>query len=93
MLENCIARGLALELNTWSVRRGTRCITPAPEILRWYREMGGERVTLGSDAHQPERVAEDFRLMRSIGVNTIRVYYVPPKWFLDTAARAGAHDN
>ncbi len=60
VLENCIARGLALELNTWSVRRGTRCITPAPEILRWYREMGGERVTLGSDAHQPERVAEDF---------------------------------
>ncbi|KAF0231947.1 MAG: hypothetical protein FD177_2689 [Desulfovibrionaceae bacterium] len=45
----------------------------------------------GEPLPEPERVAEDFRLMRSIGVNTIRVYYVPPKWFLDTAARAGIH--
>jgi histidinol-phosphatase (PHP family) len=60
VLQNCIARGIALELNTWSVRRGHRRITPAPEVLRWYRQMGGERVTLGSDAHEPERIAEDF---------------------------------
>ena len=59
-LKNCIARGIALELNTWSVRRGPQQITPAPEILRWYRELGGERVTLGSDAHQPGRIAQDF---------------------------------
>ncbi|MFZ5428332.1 MAG: glycosyltransferase [Thermodesulfobacteriota bacterium] len=45
----------------------------------------------GEPLPEPERVAEDFRLMRSIGVNTIRVYYVPPKWFLDTAARHGIH--
>jgi len=45
----------------------------------------------GEPLPEPERVAEDFRLMRSIGVNTIRVYYVPPKWFLDTAARCGIH--
>ena len=60
VLQNCIARGIALELNTWSVRRATRRITPAPEILRWYKEMGGKRVTLGSDAHQPERITQDF---------------------------------
>ncbi|WP_243310770.1 glycosyltransferase [Fundidesulfovibrio agrisoli] len=45
----------------------------------------------GEPLPEPERVAEDFRLMRTIGVNTIRVYYVPPKWFLDTAARLGIH--
>ena len=60
VLQNCIARGIALELNTWSVRRSHQRITPAPEILRWYREMGGQRVTLGSDAHRPERITQDF---------------------------------
>ena len=60
VLKNCIARGIALKLNTWTVRRSTRRITPAPEVLRWYCEMGGERVTLGSNAHQPGRLADDF---------------------------------
>ena len=45
----------------------------------------------GEPLPEPEQVAEDFRQMRSIGVNTIRVYYVPPKWFMDTAARQGIH--
>ena len=31
----------------------------------------------------PERVAEDFTLMRELGVNIIRIYHVPPRWFLD----------
>ena len=31
-------------------------LTPGLDILRWYVEMGGERVTLGSDAHRPEQV-------------------------------------
>ena len=75
VLQNCIARGIALELNTWSVRRSTRRIMPAPEILRWYREMGGERVTLGSDAHQPERITEDFdtalATLREVGIGQV----------------------
>jgi histidinol-phosphatase (PHP family) len=75
VLRNCIGRGIALELNTWSVRRSTRRITPAPEILRWYREMGGERVTLGSDAHQPERIGEDFdtalATLREVGIGYV----------------------
>ena len=59
-LRNCVERGIALDVNTWSVRRGNQCLTPSPQILRWYRALGGERVTLGSDAHEPARVAEDF---------------------------------
>ncbi len=31
-------------------------MTPNVDILRWYAEMGGERVTLGSDAHRPEHL-------------------------------------
>ncbi|MBI4771994.1 MAG: hypothetical protein HY784_16660, partial [Chloroflexi bacterium] len=35
-------------------------LTPGLDILRWYVEMGGDRATLGSDAHQPKFVGADF---------------------------------
>lgn len=31
----------------------------------------------------PEQAAADFRQMAELGVNLIRIYHVPPKWFLD----------
>src|SRR5882672_5948972 len=39
----------------------------------------------------PERavVARDFRLMRGAGINTVRVFTVPPVWLLDMAEEAG----
>lgn len=35
-------------------------------ILKRYRELGGEILTLGSDAHQPEHVAYDFFRLKKI---------------------------
>jgi histidinol-phosphatase (PHP family) len=46
------AAGRALEVNT--NRR------PFPEIVRWWREAGGEVITFGSDAHHPGGVADGF---------------------------------
>ncbi|MEP6961600.1 MAG: glycosyltransferase, partial [Acidobacteriota bacterium] len=40
----------------------------------------------GSEYHTPEVVAKDFKLMAASGVNTLRVYTVPPIWLLDIAA-------
>ena len=56
VLRNCVANGLALDLNTSMLRRRVGVLTPGLDILRWYVELGGERVTLGSDAHQPAQV-------------------------------------
>jgi cellulose synthase/poly-beta-1,6-N-acetylglucosamine synthase-like glycosyltransferase len=42
-----------------------------------------------SDYPSPERVAQDFALMREAGVNTVRIYTVPPAYLLDEAARQG----
>ncbi len=39
----------------------------------------------GVNLPSPEKVAEDFRLMRELGVNVVRVYHTPPRWFLDLA--------
>lgn len=55
-LQNCIDRGIALDINTSSLRKGLPLSTPGLDILRLYASMGGERVTLGSDAHRPQHV-------------------------------------
>ena len=43
----------------------------------------------GEPLPEDDMVIRDFELMRRAGVNAIRVYYVPPRRFLDMAARAG----
>jgi len=37
----------------------------------------------------PEGARRDLAVMRDTGVNLARVYYVPPKWFVDACAEAG----
>ena len=34
----------------------------------------------------PEQARADFRMIRELGANVLRVYHVPPRWFLDLAA-------
>src|SRR5438045_7727204 len=46
------------------------------------------------DAHgdyvgRPERVDADLALMREAGLNIVRIYHSPPRWFLDRCAAAG----
>ena len=43
----------------------------------------------GAQFPEIETVAHDFALMRNAGVNTVRVFTVPPVWLLDAAEEAG----
>ncbi len=43
----------------------------------------------GSQFPEPAMVNKDFALMREAGVNTVRVFTVPPIWLLDAAHGAG----
>jgi histidinol-phosphatase (PHP family) len=56
-LKICIERGLALDVNVSGLRKPAQIIMPDPLILKWYAEMGGQRVTLGSDAHRLSEVS------------------------------------
>lgn len=49
-------RGKGIEINQGSLRRNVQEPAPNSTGLRWYREEGGEILTLGSDGHQPEAV-------------------------------------
>jgi len=62
VLHNCIEQGIALDINTGALRRRAKSLSPGIAILRWYVEMGGERVTLGSDAHRPDEVGSHLDL-------------------------------
>lgn len=39
----------------------------------------------GREQYDPLQVARDFAQMREAGINTVRTYTVPPRWFLDLA--------
>lgn len=54
------AKGKGLELNTSGV---DRCggFLPTPEYFRRFKELGGEIVTIGSDAHRSDRVGQHSR--------------------------------
>lgn len=61
ILRKVIRTGKGIELNTSGWKYGLGFCHPHPEVLKHYRELGGEIITVGSDAHRPEHVAYDFR--------------------------------
>lgn len=79
------------------------CVAPAPVVVRGKFFWSGDEkfimrgVTYGPFAPEPdgseygrrEQVAGDFDAMVEQGINTVRVYTVPPRWLLDTAAERG----
>jgi len=57
--------GIALEVNTdqGHLEHGP---CPGPLVLRWWREAGGAAVSFASDAHDPERIAAGFDVVRGM---------------------------
>ena len=45
----------------------------------------------GCEYHDPETVGRDFAAMAANGINAVRTYTVPPRWFLDIAQQHGLH--
>lgn len=78
ILKTLIHRGKALELNTSGYRNPSREPLPNGEILSWYRELGGELITIGSDAHAPQYMAQGLEagmeLLRSTGFRYLTLY-------------------
>ncbi len=60
ILETLIEKERGLEINTGAISYGLRELNPCTDILKRYRELGGEIVTVGSDAHEPSVIARGF---------------------------------
>lgn len=51
ILKKIIEDGHGLELNTKGIRVGLKSSNPSEDILKRYKKLGGEIITIGSDAH------------------------------------------
>lgn len=73
-----IPAGKGIELNTSGVRYGLPHAMPSDDVLKLYKQCGGEIITLGSDAHRVSEVAFQFResldLLQSIGFKHIATF-------------------
>lgn len=55
-----------IEINTAGLRQGLGQPNPHFDILCCYHKLGGEILTIGSDAHRPEDMAYDFQKLPTI---------------------------
>lgn len=78
ILNIIIEDGKGIELNTSYHRYGLKDTTPGMEILKLYRELGGNIITIGSDSHKPEHlgayIEEAKTLLSSLGFSYFCTY-------------------
>jgi histidinol-phosphatase (PHP family) len=99
VLRAVIDTGMALEINVSGLRQAAHETYPSEAIVALYRELGGTRVTTGSDAHRADSFAfgldEGYRIAAATGYRSVAfrrggsdaVEVAVPARFL---ARAGA---
>jgi histidinol-phosphatase (PHP family) len=80
-----IESGIGLEINTSGLRQSPGEPYPALTVLGWYRELGGELLTIGSDAHHADDlgagVAEAMDMARAAGFRAIATFEQrQPRW-------------
>lgn len=78
ILRSLIEQGKGIELNTSGYAYALGSPHPSREILLRYKELGGEILTVGSDAHDPSHIASDFdraaRLLSDCGFHYYCVF-------------------
>ena len=66
-----ISRGKGIEINTSGIRQGVGHTFPSMKYVKMFRDLGGEILTLGSDAHKPQdigcNITDGIELARAAG--------------------------
>jgi len=78
VLKAMVEHGVGLEINTSGLRHPPKEPYPGLKAVRLYRELGGEIVTIGSDAHRAEHVGHGLEvgleLARTAGFKAIALF-------------------
>lgn len=78
ILKLLLAEGKGIELNTGGIKSGMRDFHPCRDILKRYRELGGEIITAGSDSHNAGAIGAHFNraaeVMKECGFRYYCVY-------------------
>lgn len=79
LLSRLAENGKALEINTSGIRKGQGMTSPDFPLIRRFYELGGRRLTVGSDAHRENEVGADLdvaaRLAKEAGFDAVTVYF------------------
>lgn len=74
ILKMAVSRGKGIEVNTWC----GKSIEELRPLLELYREVGGEILTVGSDAHVSENIGKGitdaYELIRSVGFRYVTTF-------------------
>lgn len=66
ILKTIIENGKGIEVNTGGIKYGLKDLHPTTAVLKHYKELGGEIVTIGSDAHTPENLLHHFSRAKTV---------------------------
>lgn len=78
ILEELVKRGKGIEVNTSGYRHESAMCLPHFDILRHYHQLGGTRITTGSDSHVSKyigfKVPETTDVLKQLGYQTISTF-------------------
>lgn len=78
ILKTIIRNGKGIEMNTAGLRKNLGYPHPHKDILKMYKNLGGEIITIGSDAHRTEHIGYGFQdipeLLRELGFKCYTVF-------------------
>ncbi len=60
ILETLLEMEKGIEVNTGAIAYHLRDLNPCTDIIRRYHQLGGEIITVGSDAHEPKAITRSF---------------------------------
>lgn len=79
LLKDLIHLGKGIEINTAGLYKGLGYPHPHKDILSLYRDLGGEIITIGSDAHSPEHLGYGFEeaadLLKQLGFRYYTLFH------------------
>ncbi|MBP3635812.1 MAG: histidinol-phosphatase HisJ family protein [Bacilli bacterium] len=79
ILSELIKKDKGIEINTSGFRYGLSSAHPNIDIIKRYIELGGKIITIGSDAHKVEHLAENFdkvyEFLEYLNVHEIAVFH------------------
>lgn len=78
VLKLIIEKEKGLEINTASIKYGLEYYHPKIQILRLYKELGGEILTIGSDSHIAETVGYEYKavekMLKELGFKYVHIF-------------------
>ena len=79
ILMTLIRKDKGIEINTSGIRYGLNEPHPNIDIVKRYKELGGEIITVGSDAHQAKDLASHFeivyQMLETVGYDEVAIYH------------------